>query len=238
MTLDQDFPPTVLITRPEPQAGRLAQSLSAQGVRTVVSPLMRVGYPAVELPEGAFAAVILTSEAGALAARRLRGQVPDLAYCVGKRTADQARAGGFTVKATAATAEDLLAHLTDAPGPLLYLRGREVSSDLAAVLAARGQEASSVVIYAQNAAPLSGEAVDVLRRQGRVIVPLYSARSARLFVAQVPEDANASLQVCAIAAPVVSALPAAWQSRATVAAHPDGHAMMAAILRAIQTFLP
>nr|WP_240904272.1 uroporphyrinogen-III synthase [Rhodobacter sp. SGA-6-6] len=226
-----------MITRPEPQAGRLAAALRAEGARVVVSPLMRPVFLTVTLPEGDFATVILTSEAGAMAAARLPG-LPRRALCVGERTAEVARAGGFDARSLGSTAAEMLPALAAEPGPFLYLRGREASVDVAAALRARGKEAASAVVYAQEPAPLSGEAQNLLKSAGIVTIPLYSARSARLFLAACPPDAAADLRPVVIAPPVLEALPEALRAKAVVAERPDGPAMQAAILRVIRSLAP
>lgn len=227
----------MLITRPEPQAGRLAVALRAEGARVVVSPLMRPVFLTVTLPEGDFATVILTSEAGAMAAARLPG-LPRRALCVGARTAEVARAGGFDARSLGSTAAEMLPALAAEPGPFLYLRGREASVDVAAALVARGQPAASAVVYAQEPAPLSGEARDLLENAGIVTIPLYSARSARLFLAACPAGAATDLRPVVIAPPVLEALPEALRAKAEVAERPDGPAMLAAILRVIRSLAP
>ncbi len=228
----------VLITRPQPQAGRLADALRDRGVKTVVSPLMRAIFPPVELPPGAFRAVVLTSEAGATAAAQFRSGLPARALCVGERTAEVARAGGFDARSLGATAAEMLQALAEESGPFLYLRGREASVDVAAELHARGQAAESAVVYAQEPAPLTDEARALLLAAGPVVLPLYSARSARLFLAARPAETQADLRVVAIAPPVLEALPGALRAGAAMAERPDGPAMMAAILRGIHALLP
>ncbi len=227
----------MLITRPQPQAGRLAEDLRAQGVRVVVSPLMRAVFPPVTLPEGDFAAVILTSEAGAMAASRLAG-LPRRALCVGERTAEVARAGGFDARSLGLTAAEMLPALAAEPGPFLYLRGREASVDVAAALVARGQQAASAVVYAQEPAALTDEALALLRGAAPVVIPLYSARSARLFLAACPADRTAELLPVAIARPVLEALPEALRASTVLAERPDGPSMQAAILRVIRSLAP
>lgn len=227
----------MLITRPQPQAGRLAEDLRAQGVRVVVSPLMRAVFPPVTLPEGDFATVILTSEAGAMAASRLAG-LPRRALCVGERTAEVARAGGFDARSLGLTAAEMLPALAAEPGPFLYLRGREASVDVAAALVARGQQAASAVVYAQEPAALTDEALALLRGTAPVVIPLYSARSARLFLAACPADRTAELLPVAIARPVLEALPEALRASTVLAERPDGPSMQAAILRVIRSLAP
>ncbi len=228
----------VLITRPQPQAGRLADALRHQGAQVVVSPLMRAVFPPVDLPPGRFRAIILTSEAGAMAAAPLCADLPAPAFCVGERTAEVARAGGFDARSLGATAAEMLPALATQTGPFLYLRGREASVDVAAALRARGEVAESAVVYAQEPAPLTDEARALLQTPGPVVLPLYSARSARLFLAACPADLQADLRIIAIAAPVLETLPQALRAGAALAERPDGPAMQAAILHRIRALLP
>ncbi|MDQ2065217.1 uroporphyrinogen-III synthase [Xinfangfangia sp. CPCC 101601] len=240
----QPIPPShlpVLITRPQPQADRLAADLLAEGlssVRLVVSPLMQAVFPQVTLPEGDFNAVILTSEAGAMAAKALRPGLPGTAYCVGRRTAEVARASGFDATSLGQTAAEMLPALAAMPGPFLYLRGREASVDVAAELRAMGKIAQATVIYAQDPAPLSAEAQALLAKGEKVVVPLYSRRSTRLLVEAIPPAARSLLRPILIASPLLQDLPEPMQAQAVVVDTPDGKLMQVAILRAVQTLPP
>ncbi len=179
----------VLITRPEPQASRFAGWLTARfgdRVTPVISPLMAVRYDEATLPPGPFAAIILTSEAGAVAAGRLQvaGQsLPRRAYCVGARTAQVALAQGFDPISADGDAVDLIALITAQPpgGRLIHLRGRESRGAVAARLQAAGQEVAELVTYAQEPAALTEAARACLSGADRVAVPLFSPRSAVLF---------------------------------------------------------
>lgn len=233
-----DRMPTVLITRPQPQADRLAQDLAGQGIRTLVSPLMRTEFPAVVLPEGWFSALILTSEAGAQAVGQLRPGLPPRAFCVGERTAAVARAKGLDAISLGNTADQLLVALRTETGPFLYLRGQQVSADISAILSARGQPAAEAVVYAQHPQNLTADARALLARPGPVVLPLYSARSAGLFLAACPPDIRATLHPCLIAPAVLDALPEPLKRQAVVADNPGGPAMQAAILRVIRSLVP
>ena len=236
----------VLITRPQPQAGRLGQQLTAAlggAVRLVLSPLMAREFLAPPLPPGPHEALLLTSETGAEAAGRLRaaGQsLPDTLHCVGTRTAEVARRHGFDPITICDTAKDLIAQLrkTASSGPLLYLHGSDVSARLDLALEEAGIRATSAVVYAQRPQPLSEAARHLLDTPGPVVVPLYSPRSARLLVDALPERARAEILPCAISEAVLSALPETIRCRAVVADRPDGAAMKQAILRVISSLLP
>ena len=216
----------------------MANTLRANGVRTILSPLMQTVFPPVSLPEGDFAAILLTSEAGARAAGLRRRALPANAYCVGIRTAEAARAAGFDARVLGATAAELLCALADVSGPFLYLRGRDASVDLVAALRLRGQLAASAEVYAQEPIGLTVEAIGQLGETGSVVAPLFSARSARLFVNACPPGIVATLWPVVIATPVVDLLPEPLRARATVADKPDGTSMQQAILRVIRSLVP
>ncbi|MEZ5798678.1 MAG: uroporphyrinogen-III synthase [Paracoccaceae bacterium] len=239
-------PVPVLITRPQPQADRLAQALDSAmpgKVRPVLAPLMRAVFLPVDLPPGRFDALILTSETGAEAAGRLRAAgavLPDTLFCVGPRTARAALAHGFQPKAPAMTAKDLLQRLvlTGGAGRMLYLHGRDVSSPLADRLAQAGIPAEARAVYAQEPLALPPQALALLQQPGPVVVPLYSPRSARLFQAALPAGTRADLRPCAISDSALSALSEPLSARGVVAEAPDGPAMMRAILRVILSLSP
>ena len=233
----------VLITRPQPQADRLAADLRAEmgaRVQPVVAPLMRRAFLTPDLPAGPHAAVILSSETGAEAAGRLRAALPARVVCVGERTAAVALAQGFEVVLVQPTADRLVAALIAAPplGRLIWLHGTDVSRPVADLLNSAGIETDSVVAYDQAALPLAPEALALLRQPGPVVVPLFSARSARLLLAALPADMRATLRVCAISDAVVDALPADLRAGAVVAAQPDGPAMQSAIHCVISSLSP
>ncbi|MFM2351140.1 MAG: hypothetical protein RIR04_2106 [Pseudomonadota bacterium] len=229
----QSMAPTVLITRPAAQSASFAQSLRAQvsEVRVVVSPLMATVFHAVTLPEGPLQGVILTSQTGAEAAGRLRTQLPDLAYCVGDRTAQVAREAGFRVQSAQGDAEALLALiLRENPQNLIHLRGREARGDLAQRLSAAGIPTQERVVYAQEVQPLSAQAVALLSGLAPVIVPLFSPRSAEILgAAWLRLPTQAPLTIVAISQTVAQAA-AFCPTPPTIAAHPDAPSMLDAVL--------
>lgn len=230
----------VLITRPLPQGERLAEDLRARWgnrVAVVLSPLMVPVFLTPKLPAGPFAALVLTSEVGAEAARHLPG-LPRLCHCVGARTAEVARQAGFTPGLVAPTAAALIARLLEAEtGPLLYLHGQDVSVRIDQRLTEAGRTAAAAVVYEQRAAPLSPEAAALVQGQAPVVVPLYSARSLRLLVSALPPGAAGAIWSCVISSAVAEALPPDWRSRAEVAETPDQPGMLLAMDRVISSLL-
>lgn len=235
-------PVPVLITRPEPQASRFAQMLAAAEprARALIAPLMRTEDLTPPLPAGDFAALLLSSEPGALAAGRLGPGLPRLAHCVGPRTAEVAAAQGLTPGLVAPTAEALADALLAAPneGPLLWLRGVDHRPVLPARLRAAGRAYVDLVVYRQAECPLSPAAQALLAQPGPRIVTLFSPRSAVLLAAALPPATLQGLQAVAISALAAEALPEPLRSQALIAETPDAEGMLSAIRRSISTLVP
>lgn len=238
-------PLPVLITRPEPQAGRFAQELRARfpDLQPVNAPLMAREFLRPASPQGSFSALILTSETGAEAAGLIRDSgtiLPDLALCVGPRSASAARQAGFQALSADGAAADLLDLIrARAPeGRLLYLHGEDRAADIAGALRPEGFVIDSLVAYRQRALPLPAAARALLLAPAPVLLPLFSPRSARLFVAALPKDHLAPLLPVVISANARAALPDWLQDRAETADHPDLSGMMQAIHRVISSPSP
>lgn len=238
MTSQHQAPP-VLLTRPLAQSARFADGLRerfGEGMRVVISPIMRLRFLEPDWPEGEFRVLILTSETGVEAALRLREAgrpLPEAALCVGDHTAAVARAAGFAAESAQGDAEALIAKVLAAEetGPFLHLRGREARGDIAPRLAAKGRKAEAVVVYEQVAEPLTDEAVLLLGGGGPVIVPVFSPRSAVLLAEQGPFAAR--LWVVAISRAAAEAAARLGAERIVTADRPDGAAMLDAIARII-----
>jgi uroporphyrinogen-III synthase len=226
---------SILLTRPADQAARFAQDLAARfgnRLRPAVSPLMVPRFLAPDWPDAAYAALILTSETGAEAAARLRAQgraLPDRAICVGDRTAQAARAAGFSATSAQGDAEALLAHILASgdPGPFLHLRGRDARGDIAPRLSAQGCPAHAAIVYAQEAQPLTDAARHILAGHDPVVVPLFSPRTAALLAERGPFAAP--LLVAAISPAAAVRAEALAPARLVTADRPDAAAMLDAV---------
>lgn len=224
----------VLVTRPEPDGAEFAavlQRLYPGRLRPVVAPLMAVRPLTPPLPPGAFVGVILTSAAAVPALAPLRAGLPDLAWCVGDKTAERARAAGFRAISAGGDADALVTVIRRAgvTGRLLHLRGEDTRGNVAERLNSAGIETESLVVYRQDPVPLSAEALDLLRRPGVVIVPLFSPRTARLFADALPQDRRADLRLVCMSPAVAEAAP---KGMVLVADSPDAAAMARAVGRA------
>lgn len=225
--------PPILVTRPEPQATRFGRALRAEDWtgRVFVSPLMVPVFPHVSVPARPFAAIVLTSETGALAAARLPG-LPRLAWCVGDRTAQVARAKGFTTRSAQGDAAALAALIQgeQAKGPLLYLHGRETRGNLAETLNSAGIETIPLLAYAQDPRPLTQAALRLIRSPGPVVLPILSPRTATLLVAAWQAGgAKATPHVVAMSPAVAEAARPLMPATLDIAVRPDGDSLLATL---------
>ncbi len=224
--------PTLLITRPEPEASRMAERLRATwpGVAVLVSPLMQIAFRG-KLPEmTGRETLIFTSRNGVEGFCRLTPRRDLPAYAVGEATAEAARAHGFDAIAAEGDAPSLLALIEreGVTGPFLHPRGEHVAADIAGALRARGLKTAEVVVYAQEAQPLSAAARDTLGGDAPVILPLMSPRSGRLFFAETG-TIRAPLLVAAMSRKVAETVPPGAATRLIVAKSPDRAALCAAL---------
>lgn len=212
---------TVLLTRPEPDSRRFAALLPELPV--VISPILQIVPVAHDSRRLAWAeALVFTSAHAVSAAGPGRGR---LALCVGPRTAAVAGQAGFDVRTGPGDAEGLTRLIDASPVPLIYPRGRHV---------ARNLPVEDMVVYDQQPLPLSPAAQHLLERDAPVILPLFSARSARLLSDLVGDRARAPLYLAAISE---SALDAWRGPRAgfILAEQPDATAMRNAVIRLFST---
>ncbi|WP_417728545.1 uroporphyrinogen-III synthase [Roseovarius sp.] len=216
---------TILITRPEPEASRLAERLQAvlgAQVSIVVSPLMRIEYGGALPDLTGNAVLIFTSRHGVEGFCRLSTRRDFTCYAVGDATAEAARAHGMTAISAAGDATALLNRIAaeGVHGPFVHLRGAHVAADVAEVLRAAGHDACDVVVYDQVEAEMSATARAALRGNGSVILPLLSPRSARIFFAQAG-PITAQLCIAAISRKVAAVVPEGTKSVVDIAQTPD-----------------
>jgi uroporphyrinogen-III synthase len=227
-------PVPVLLTRPLAQAQAFAAALTDRfgpGVRPLIAPLMAPELLTPPLPDGPFKGVIFTSATGVLAAAAWP-DLPRRAWCVGDRTAAEARQAGFAARSAGGDAAALVAAIRADPpeGRLLHLRGEDARGDIAATLTADGIATDEVIVYRQVPQPLTAAAQALLQGDGPVILPLFSPRSATLF-GRAAGAVRARLHVVAIS----RAVPATEIRHAslTLAGQPDGPGMLDAIGQAL-----
>jgi len=230
------MPSRVLITRPRPDAVRLATALAARGVESVLAPLSEIVFTPVPVPLEGVQAILVTSANGvrALAAATPRRDVRVLA--VGRASADAARREGFGTVASAdgdvhALAALVRRSLDRGAGGLLHASGADVAGDLAGALARDGFDVRRVSLYeARMAEALPAKAEVALRGQTLQGATLFSPRGADSFVrllrAAGLEGTTAPLTAFCLSAAVARAASGlAWRS-VEIAARPDQEALV------------
>ena len=230
----------LLVTRPEPDATRTADALTALGHTPVLCPMLDiVREPPLPLPAGCQA--IAATSANVICALAAH---PDVAairnlplFAVGDRSAVEARRAGFTAAQSAGGSlpelcDRIVSDLDPDEGPILYAAGDVRSGDLAAGIGAAGFAVATAVLYRSVARPrLSDAALVALRTGGVDGVLIFSAQSAEAFVAALAADGLSPLPetIAAFAISEQAAAPLAGALRGPVrsAARPDQIALFA-----------
>ncbi|MEP1962669.1 uroporphyrinogen-III synthase [Tateyamaria sp.] len=192
----------------------------------VFSPLIEIVNLDVTVQMALEDAAIFTSANGVLAAPNGQGR---RAYCVGPATTKAAKSCGWSPEQAGTDAKSLLAALKDKRPMqrLFHLSGQHARGDVAAQLTQAGLNVERVVLYDQRLCDLTEMAINTLRREERIIVPLFSPRTAAQFVAVAPQ--TASVHVVALSRDVANALGTAQLASLAVAARPDAQAMSTAL---------
>ncbi|WP_421999339.1 uroporphyrinogen-III synthase [Roseovarius mucosus] len=228
---------TILITRPEPEASRMAAEVKALcgDVAVVVSPVMQIAYGGALPDLTGDETLIFTSRHGVEGFCRLSARRDSRCYAVGDATAEAAEAQGLRAISAGGDAGALLARIAEdgACGPFLHLRGAHVAADVAGALRAAGHAARDAVVYDQVEVALSAEARALLRGAEPVILPLMSPRTARIFLAQA-EGVSAPLLIAAISRNAADALPEDVAACVRIAEMPDLPGVLAVVQDLLQ----
>lgn len=226
--------PALLLTRPKAQAEAFAALVREQvhhPVETLISPLLQIAptLPAT-IPEASV--LIFTSLNGVAEYTALRPSGGRVAYCVGERTAEAARALGYDARVAGRDAETLVRYVRDQSpsGALLHPCGRHRRGDVAARLRQSGIDVGELVVYDQVEQHLTDAALVVLASDRPVIVPLFSPRTATLFSNQIARGHNA--RVICMSAAVRAALTRDFID-IQVVSEPTGAKMLSAVLGGI-----
>lgn len=244
----------VLVTRPEPDASRLAARLAASGIKAMVEPMMVVTAvdqrppalepdlepglePSLELDLEGVQALAFTSANGVRAFALLSMERALPVFAVGAATAEAAREAGFEVVHVAAGDVEHLAALIAGMaepegGSIFHAAGKVVAGDLVGLLAARGFHVVRKVLYgAEPAAALSADLQRALRDGTLDAVTLYSPRTARIFAGLVSKaglEAEVARLACyALSKNVASAAGALSWASMNIAAEPSEEALLA-----------
>lgn len=231
----------ILVTRPEPDASRLAQRLKASGHDPVVEPLMSVDY--LEGPEDfpdtfkGIQAIAFTSANGVRALARCYTERHLPVFAVGDATAAAARQEGFDPVHVAAgdvshLADDIVARLDPGAGSIVHIAGSIVAGDLQGALAGHGFQVDRHVLYAMTAsASLSPEVIAQITEGSLEAALVYSPRSGRILVDLIDkaglQEACQAITCYCLSANVADAVAPLPFANCVVAATPDEAALMA-----------
>ncbi len=232
----------LLVTRPEPDASRQAETLAARGYEPVLAPLLSIETMRdVPLGLDGASALIVTSRNAlrALASHAERGGAVRLPlFAVGEATAKNAAALGFANVITGpgtgeALAELIAATLDPAAGSLVHLSGETVAFDLKSALKAKGFTVRQPALY--RAVPASAFAPEVLSllAAGKLDgVILMSPRTATTFAELAGQHGlatQASRLVCYCLSGAVAKAAEPLAARVVVAASPREEDVLALI---------
>lgn len=230
----------LVLTRPQNDSERSAAALRAHGHEVLIAPLMRVETIDADV-RAHWGAVVITSANAAIAlqSHKARDALIRLPlFAVGQRSADAARATGFTdVTSAGGDLRDLLRTLQaarpDATAPLLYLAGEDRSGDLIGDLEVHGIAAEMAVVYRAVTAPFPPDLIAALKAGEVDGVLHFSRRSADNYVAGA-KKAGIGAQALAVrhfclSAQIAEPLTAAGVSSVAVAKRPDEAALIALV---------
>lgn len=188
---------TILVTRPQSVAESLAQRLQEMGYQTFVEPLMTL-RPLFSPPPPAppDAPLVMTSRLvfSMLAAQRwqIAPRLSCPCYCIGSRTAAEARAFGFTDVRQGDSEAEHLARMILQNEPeqvsLLHVGGEDISPEFLERLQAAGRSVVHWTVYKAEGAESLTPGLQTALKDGRIdAVLLFSPRTSRLFVQLVKE---------------------------------------------------
>jgi uroporphyrinogen-III synthase len=229
----------LLVTRPEPDAGREAEILAARGHEGVLAPLLTVEFCDAPLElEGAQGLIVTSRNAlRALASRRELGQALKLPlFAVGEATARAARELGFASVTTgpgtgAALAELISGESKPERGPLVHLAGETLAFDLKSALERQQFTVRQPVLYrAVPASAFPAEVLSLLKAGELDGVILMSPRTAKTFAELVTRHGlvtQAKRLVCYCLSEAVAEAMAALGLNVRVAAHPGEEDVLA-----------
>ena len=231
-----DGPPVVLLTRPQAASERVARALARQAGphRALIAPILEIRLLPLSVSIDSRSVLVLSS-AHAVAALQKAGAVAgQRAFCVGDATAEAARAAGLDARSAQGDAEALAALVTREapPGPICWLHGAHTRGKLVKTLEESGFDISESVVYEQRETALTGDARKALAGSVRVILPVYSPRSAVL-LGRACAGATAPLDAVFISAAARDGWSGPPLGSVSVADHPDGPSMLDAVSRRV-----
>lgn len=218
--------PRVWITRTAPGANRLAHRVREAGFEPIVSPLLMTDpdFPTPDLAS-------MLDEVAALAFTSVNGlRFADLTprrdwpvFTVGDRTAEAARAKGFTDVISAdgdarTLAETIAARWGDRAGLLLAPGAQRPAADLATLLDSR-VPVRAITVYrtVETTAPVPAAFNSVL---------IQSVRAAETLALKLPQERAAGKVAIALSPAIAEPIRSTGFAEIRIAAHPDENSLL------------
>lgn len=218
--------PVLLMTRPQRASERFLKALDDKGLPVagaVISPAIAIDPKGSLLNTAQWDAVIFTSRHAVDQTEMTSGQT---AFCVGDRTAKEAKSRGYKAISAAGDGEDLFDLIVQSRpnGALVYPRGWYARIDIKKRLGEHGITVEEIVVYDQPEQRPNEEALLLLEEQRSVLLPLFSPRTAEIAARWA---SNAAADVTA--ACMSDAIAEAWGAESVVSTQPNVGSMVDAV---------
>lgn len=225
--------PSVLITRPRPAAERFAADLLREFPRlnVIISPVLEIVQTG-ELPElSQYQGVIFTSPNAVERFSASKRLDRCHCFCVGDTTAEVARQIGFSAVSAGGSSHELIDLVKNFPtkGRLVHVRGVHSRGEIAQRLSDMGRPCDTSIVYDQIEQTLNHSAQQLFNEKKLVIAPIFSPRTADLFVKQVqPSIQTYIVAMSQLVAQVFTKIPNIYCS---IAHAPTQEAMRHSVVR-------
>ena len=230
--------PCLVLTRPQASSETFAEMARMAGWQgeVVIAPLIEIALisPPPDILQRARVLIFTSQHAVAAMAQHENARHWPV-WAVGPRTAEAARASGFSeVHQAGGDAKALLSDLDAAgeTGPFLHLRGDHVAADIVSALRSRGHAAQGVVVYSQQARSLSAAAKTRIMQGGDLVLAVFSPRSAALLVSELAALRTGEatrLHLVAISPAAAEAARVLGPASTSIAVTPDASGMLTAL---------
>jgi uroporphyrinogen-III synthase len=228
--------PLILLTRPAALNAEFARLIQDAGIVAdiVSSPVTEIAPLAIDTDVSQYDGAIFTSRNGVENAPVGRG----IAWCVGEKTAQDARAKGWQARSAGGDANALFqricADFAEMPDPpkLVHYCGEDTRGRLAERLSDVGISTDGIVVYRQMSVKLSAEVIQAILDSNNVILPVFSPASAQRLVRQIPQGVE--LTFVAISQATAEVLPPQITKRIAIATSPNAQSLITALRHVIQ----
>ncbi|MBL0941661.1 MAG: uroporphyrinogen-III synthase [Alphaproteobacteria bacterium] len=179
---------TILITRPQPDAERLAKHLQQKGYYTLIDPLIEIEFIDVELSLKGVQAILVTSLNGIRALAHVSPERAQLLYAVGPGSASEARSLGFeNVRYASGNIQALIEKIQHEMSPLrgkmIYVCGDVIGGDIVGELKHQGFEAEKHMIYrTKEATTFTSQTLKAFKANKISLILFFSPRTVDIFV--------------------------------------------------------